>query len=167
MNALNGSCRSAWLTFSLRRMNTWGAISFAIAVSTLGACTASDTVVSVNINSTSEVGNPTLLAITITQAGEDPVVKEFKPPTQPIDGGMTIKTTFFERVMLPGSWESAPAVVKVEAKDGRGVYVSAETSVRIRAEGAVAAFVDLGEEPEPEPEPAADGGAGDEDSGSE
>ena len=115
----------------------------------LGGCTASDTVVSVNINSTDEVGNPSRLVITITQTGQSPVTREFAPPTRAIDGGMAIKQMFFERVSLPASWESGPAEVKVDAKNGDRVYVSAETDISVRAEGAVAAFVDLGKEPEP------------------
>jgi hypothetical protein len=130
-------------------MNSWSAISFAIAMSMLCGCTASDTVVSVNINSSDQVGNPNSLVITITQPGQLPVTRELAPPTRAIDGGMAIKQMFFERVMLPESWESGPALVKVDAKDGRGVYLSAETDVQVRAEGAVAAFVDLGEDPEP------------------
>jgi hypothetical protein len=124
-------------------------MSFAIAMSMLCGCTASDTVVSVNINSTDEVGNPSSLVITITQPGQSPVTRELAPPTRAIDGGMAIKQMFFERMLLPGSWESGPALVKVDAKDARGVYLSAQREVQVRAEGAVAAFVDLGEEPEP------------------
>jgi hypothetical protein len=160
----NTTCSRAPAELSIRRMNSWGSISFAVAVSVLGACTASDTVVAVNVNSASVVGNPSLVAITITQPGQSPVVKEFAPPTQPIDGGMVIKSAFFERVLLPGSWESGPAVVKVDAKDGRGVYLSAESPIQVRAEGAVAAFIDLGEEPEPMPMPmdaGTDAAAGD------
>jgi hypothetical protein len=137
-------------------MNFWSALHFAFAVSLLCSCAADDTIVAVNVNATDQVGNPSAIVITITQAGQTPVNRELAPPTRPIDGGTAIRQMFFERVTLPESWESGPAKVRVEARNGASVSVtSEEVEIEIRDEGAVAAYVDLGEEPEPMPEPDA------------
>jgi hypothetical protein len=133
------------------------------AVSGFSACAKDETIVAVNVTSTDEVGNPSALAITITQPGEAPIAREIKPPTRTQDSGVSIQPMFFERVELPDSWKRAKSEVKVEAKDSRGVYLTAATEITVRPGGAVAAFVDLGKKPEMmEPEddagPAADGG---------
>jgi hypothetical protein len=153
-------------------MNSSRVARVAFAVSTVIAsqasligCAEDETIVAVTVASSDEVGNPNSLVITISQAGESPVVKEIMPPTQMQDGGMTIQPKFFERVGLPDGWKRAKGEVKVEAKDGRGVYLSAQTEITVRPGGAVAAFVDLGKKPEtmePDEEDAgaADGGSG-------
>jgi hypothetical protein len=142
------------------------------AVASSSACQEGESVVAVNINSTDEVGNPSALVVTITQAGQAPVEREIKPPTRTQDSGVSIKPMFFERVQLPDSWEHAKAEVKVDAKDARGVYLSAMTEITVRPGGAVAAFVDLGKKPEMKMDAGVAGmggagtaGSGDEDAG--
>jgi hypothetical protein len=120
----------------------------AASLASLIGCADDQTLVSVNVSSTDEVGNPSSIVITIAQQGEPPVVKEVMPPTQTQDGGVTIQPKFFERIVLPDSWERGPGEVKVEAKDARGVYLTAKTEITVRPGGAVAAFVDLGKKPE-------------------
>jgi hypothetical protein len=134
------------------------------AVATLSACAEDETIVAVNVSSTDEVGNPNELVITISQSEQTPVVREIDPPTRTQDSGVSIQPTFYERVALPDSWKRAKSEVKVEARDSRGVYLSAATEITVRPGGAVAAFVDLGKKPEmTEPEDdagtAADGGS--------
>jgi hypothetical protein len=135
------------------------------AVLSLSACAEDETIVAVNVNSTDEVGNPSALVITISQPGQTPVVREIEPPTRTQDSGVSIQPMLFERVGLPDSWKRAKSDVKVEAKDARGVYLSAETEVTVRPGGAVAAFVDLGKKPdmmepaEDDAGTAADGGS--------
>lgn len=130
----------------------------ALLISSSG-CADDETVVSVNVNSTDDVGNPSSLIITISQDGQSPVVKEIMPPTRMVDAGALIEKTFFERISLPDSWEKEESKVKVEAKNASGVYLTAETKCTVRPGGAVAAFVDLGKEPETM-EPAGDDDAG-------
>lgn len=122
------------------------AVVFGVVCSS--ACAEDETVVAVNINSTDEVGNPSALVITISQSGQAAVMKEIEPPTRTQDSGVSIKPEFFERVSLPDDWERAKSEVKVEAKDGRGVYLSAKTEVTVRPGGAVAAYVELGKKPD-------------------
>jgi hypothetical protein len=123
-------------------------VVFLVSVGCLSSCADDETVVAVNVNSADEVGNPSSLVITLSQQGQSPVVKEIEPPTRTQDSGVSILPMFYERVVLPDSWEREKTEVKVEAENSSGVYLSAETEVTVRPGGAVAAFVDLGKKPE-------------------
>jgi hypothetical protein len=112
------------------------------------ACGDDETIVSVNVNSTDDVGNPSAIIITISQDGQSPVTKEIMPPTRMVDAGTLIEKSFFERITLPDSWEHEESTVKVEAKNSSGVYLTAETKTTVRPGGATTAFVDLGKKPE-------------------
>ena len=124
------------------------------------ACSEDDTIVSVNVSSEDSVGNPMALTISISQSGQQPVVKEIKPPTKTTDAGTTIQPMFYERIQLPDSWSDARATVQVDAKDASGkVYVSAKTTCPVVPHGAAAAYVDLGKK-EMMPDAGAAGSAG-------
>jgi hypothetical protein len=146
-------------------MNSWSSLRVAclvlgvIAIANSSACSDDETIVSVNVNSADEVGNPSSLVITISQAGQTSITKDIMPPTRTQDSGVSIQPMFFERVQLPDAWDRAMAEVRVDARDGRGVYLSAMTAVQIRPGGAVAAFVNLGKKPEMMPPAEDDAGA--------
>jgi hypothetical protein len=120
------------------------------AVSGLAACSGGDTIVSLNVSATDAVPVVSELRVTITQGSREHVAR-ITPPTETPTGDMppppSIKNTFFERIKLPDGWENANAVVDVVASDEDGdAFVPAlgdETTVKIRPEGVVAAYVQL------------------------
>jgi hypothetical protein len=119
------------------------------ATSALPACSTSDTIVALNVTATDAVGEVEHLSVTITQEGQDRFTEEFDPPSEVTDdGGMNIENSFYERIELPDGWDEGSATVAVTAVDRDGAQVAAdETIVEIQPQGAVAAYVLLGEEP--------------------
>jgi hypothetical protein len=115
----------------------------------LMACSESDTVIALTVNSADPVGQVNALRVTVTQAGEAPYVTEIVPPSETTDAGTRIKPSFFERVILPVGWASGTAVIEVSAQNVDAVAFNATTMTMVRAEGAVAAAVMLGENPPP------------------
>lgn len=122
-------------------------LSALVIAAALCACGEDETIVSVNVNSSDEVGNPSSLVITISQPGQTAVVQEIMPPTRAMDSGTTIQPMFFERVSLPEAWAEEKSEVKVEAKKAGGVYLTASKEFTVRPGGAVAVFIDLGKKP--------------------
>jgi hypothetical protein len=134
------------------------------AVSGLAACSGGDTIVSLNVSATDAVPVVSELRVTITQGSREHVAR-ITPPTETPTGDMapppSIKNTFFERIKLPDGWENADAVVDVVASDEDGSAfvppLGDETTVKIRPEGVVAAYVQLDI---PAPGTGGSGGAG-------
>jgi hypothetical protein len=123
-------------------------VALLAATSALPACTTSDTIVALNVTATDAVGEVEHLSVTITQDGQDSFTEDITPPSEVTDGGMNIKNSFYERIELPSGWDERNATVAVTALDRDGAEVAAdETVVEIQPEGAVAAYVLLGEEP--------------------
>lgn len=151
----------------MRRMKFFrGVVVAALAgVASLPACSSEDTIVALTVNSTDEVGTVEALKITITQAGQSPVVKTIDPPARRVDaaagaGGATIEviqSSFYDRVTLPESWEEEDATIQVDVTNAAGKSFTASTTVRIVEEGAVAARVQLGSPP---PTGGGEGGSG-------
>lgn len=126
----------------------------------LTGCSTSDTVVALNFNLPAPIAGLSTLEVSITQAGQPGVTKSIVPPTVPTDGGAPkVKSAFFERISVPGSWTDAPAQIHVEAKNSQGTTLeSADTTTSIRDDGAIAASVTIGAPPAP-PKPAAESDA--------
>jgi len=124
-------------------------VALLAATSALPACSTSDTIVALNVTATDAVGEVEHLSVTITQEGQDSFTEQFSPPSEVTDdGGMNIKNAFYERIELPSGWDERNATVAVTALDRDGTEVAAdETVVEIQPQGAVAAYVLLGEEP--------------------
>ena len=120
------------------------------AVSGLAACSGGDTIVSLNVSATDAVPVVDEIRVTITQGSREHVAS-FAPPIDRPTGDdappPSIKNTFFERIKLPDGWDNANASVEVEASDENGApfdpVLGDETTVKIRPEGVVAAFVTL------------------------
>ncbi|HKP55323.1 MAG TPA: hypothetical protein VJV78_01305 [Polyangiales bacterium] len=109
------------------------------------ACAEDETIVSVNVSSGDAVGNPKTLTISISQPGQQAVVKDIEPPTKATDAGPVIQPMFYERITLPDSWSDERATVQVDAKDASGkVYLTGKAMCPVVPQGAAAAFVDLG-----------------------
>jgi hypothetical protein len=134
------------------------------AVSGLAACSGGDTIVSLNVSATDAVPVVGELSVTITQGSREHVAR-FAPPTETPTGDdpppPSIKNNFFERIKLPDGWEDAEATIDVVASDEDGdpfnPALGAETKVKIRPEGVVAAYVSLDI---PAPGTGGSGGAG-------
>lgn len=137
------------------------------AVSGLAACSGGDTIVSLNVSATDAVPVVDELRVTITQGSREHVAR-FAPPIEKPTGDdappPSIKNSFFERITLPGDWEKAEATLEVVASDEDGdAFVPAlgdETTITIRPEGVVAAYVTLDIPPPSEGGAGGDDGAG-------
>lgn len=115
-----------------------------IASAAIG-CAADDTILALTIDSGDDVGAVARLQVTVSQGDGRELVADLAAQTEMTDAGRVIVRSYFERITLPGDWEHAPARIEVEAQDGDGsALFTAETTVRIRPEGAVAASVMLG-----------------------
>jgi hypothetical protein len=133
-------------------------------VAGLAACSSGDTIVSLNVSATDAVPVVDELRVTITQGSREHVTS-FAPPIETPTGEdpppPSIKNNFFHRITLPESFEDADATVEVEASDENGdafvPVLGDETTVRIRPEGVVAAYVQLDIPP---PATGGSGGAG-------
>lgn len=129
-----------------------------MALSFVACSESADTVIALTVNSADEVGQVNSLRIAISQAGEATDVTDIVPPTETTDAGTRIKPAFFERVILPEGWASGTAVIEVSAQNVDGMPFAATTMAMVRAEGAVAAAVMLGENA---PTPTMDAGTDD------
>lgn len=137
-----------------------GCAALLLLALSLLACGESDTVIALTVNSADQVGQVNSLRIAISQAGEATYVTDIVPPTQTTDAGTRIKPSFFERVILPADWASGTATIEVTAQNVDGMPFGAMTMAMVRAEGAVAASVMLGENAPP-PTPNLDAGVDD------
>jgi hypothetical protein len=136
-----------------------------LAVTCLCACSSDDTIVSLNVTASDRVPVVARMQVTVKQ-GSRTFEYDFAPPTEePEDGTPSVKNGFFERITLPGDWSESVAEISVEAfQKGGGAFEPAltdETTVTLRPEGAVAAYVklDMPEEP-PMGGAGGEGGAG-------
>jgi len=136
-----------------------------VSVCALLACSGEDAIVALNVTASDNVPVVQQLHVTITQ-GSRRVVHDFEPTTEAGkgDAGPSIQNSFFERIMLPDSFEDGGGVVHVEALQAGALPftppLTSETTVDIDDDGAVAAYVTLAFPPAlTEPEPG-DGGAG-------
>lgn len=114
------------------------------AVSGLAACSSGDTIVSLNVSATDAVPVVDELRVTITQGSREHVARFAPPQDKPTGENApppSIKNTFFERIKLPDDWEEADATVEVEGTDENGAPLADETTVKIRPEGVVVAYV--------------------------
>lgn len=118
------------------------------AASLLGAC-ANDTILSLNVSATEDVGAIREIAVQVEQPGRAPLSSTFVPPSQTLeDGGIVIASEFFERIELPERFDDGAAAVSIEARSaGAAPALTASTPVDLRSGGAVAAFVSLTREP--------------------
>ena len=134
------------------------------AVWALSACSSGDTIVALNVTATDAVPVVEQLHVTITQ-GSRRHVRDFAPPIETPTGDdappPSIKNSFFERITLPDGWTEAPALIRVEAQQADGSPLepplSDETTVTLRPDGVVAAYIDLDI---PAEMPSGEGGAG-------
>lgn len=139
------------------------AVSLA-SVCALLACADQAAVVALNVTAAADVPVVAQLHVTITQ-GSRQFVYDFAPPIEAGEGdaGPSIQHSFFERITLPKDFDDQAARVLVEALQAGAVPfsppLSSETSVRIAADGAVAAYVTLAFPPLPPPAPSGDAGA--------
>jgi hypothetical protein len=118
-----------------------------------GACSSSDTILALTVNSGADIGAVGKLHVVVTPATGSAFTFDFAPPL--IDG--SIKASFFERIKLPSGFEGR-ATVTVEAQDAaQTTTAAARTEITIVKDGAVAASVML--MPGPLPPPPTDGGA--------
>jgi hypothetical protein len=134
------SIRDGARGFSTRRRAA--ALSAGLLAAALGSCSKDDTLVAVNVALARELDGLATFAVTITEPDQPPFDYTITPPRQPSDGGTKVKSAFFERIVLPDSWSSAPATIHVEAKSDDGTTLAAaDTTASIRHEGAVVAYV--------------------------
>jgi len=144
------------------------AVSLA-AVCALLACADQAAIVALNVTADADVPVVAELHVAIMQ-GSHKFVYDFTPPIQAGDGdaGPTIAHSFFERITLPLDFDDQDARIFVEALQAGAVPftppLTSETTVRIEADGAVAAYVTLSFPPPP-PDPNGDAGAGGEGGG--
>jgi len=145
------------------------AVSLA-SVCALVACADEAAIVALNVTADADVPVVAELHVTITQ-GSRKFVYDFTPPIQAGEGDAapSIQHSFFERITLPGNFDARDARVFVEALQAGAVPfappVSSETTVRIEADGAVAAYVTLAFPLPPPPDLVGDAGAGGESGG--
>jgi hypothetical protein len=116
-----------------------------------GACSSTDTIVSVNVASDDTVGAVTGMHVTITQ-GSQTLTSDLVPPVMKTDAGDVIKKMFFQRIVLPDAFLTGPATVMVEA-DRAGGPLKVSKDFAIDYEAVVAVFIDLGV-----PKPTVDAG---------
>lgn len=128
----------------------------------LFACSSGDTIVSLNVNSSSDVGLVTRLHVKFAQ-GNASYEEDLVPPTKDVQvegaaGGVNktvIVSSFYRRITLPAAFKDGEATVDVEAyNDAQLIVDPAPISIELEEKESVAAFVDL------KPTPTAVGGAG-------
>jgi hypothetical protein len=147
-----------------RRLTGWKVMSLALVFSALWSmgCGEDDSIVSLNVSLKDTARAATSLELTISQIGHSDAATSIKVPTTPVDGGAIAKTDFYERITLPGDYTDGDAKLHVVAKQGASSLASADTTIVVRAEGAVAGFVTLGEA---KPAKPVDAGVEDKDAG--
>jgi len=118
------------------RLRLSNLIGFIVAA---GACSSSDTILALTINSGADIGTVETLHVVVTPASG--AAFTFDLPAPLVDG--SIKSSFFERIKLPSSLEG-PATVTVEAQNAaHTTTASGQTQTTIVKDGAVAASVML------------------------
>jgi hypothetical protein len=128
------------------------------------ACADQAAIVALNVAAEADVPVVDQLHVTITQ-GSHKFVYDFEPPIGPGEGdaGPSIQRSFFERITLPRDFDGRDARVLVEALQAGAVPftppLTSETTVRIEADGAVAAYVTLAFPPLAPLDPSGDAGA--------
>ncbi len=136
------------------------------AVWALSACSSGDTIVALNVSATDSVPVVDKLQVTFVQGSRRHVLS-FAPPTEDPNGNAdppaSIKNSFFERLILPDGWAEEEVSIQVQAQDSDGdaldPALSDDTTVTLRPNGVVAAYVSLDIPAEPPP-PSGEGGAG-------
>jgi hypothetical protein len=117
-----------------------------------GACSSSDTILALTINSSADIGAVETLHVVVTPASGTAFTRDFKPTLS--DG--SLKSSFLERIKLPSGLQG-PATVTVEARDAALTTKAAgRTQTTIVEDGAVAASITL--MPGALPPPPGDGG---------
>ncbi|MFZ5891747.1 MAG: hypothetical protein ACOY0T_11890 [Myxococcota bacterium] len=149
---------------SSRVAATW----FCSAALALLACSSSDTIIALNVQSASDVGFVSRLHVTVTQGSKAPFEKDFSmlptrqimnaagaPPTE------VIADKFYERFTLPGSFSDGKATLDVTAydKDGAEYLHPAPVEFEVHEKEATAVFVNL-KLPEMPPPMMGEGGMG-------
>jgi hypothetical protein len=120
-------------------------IGSCVAVCTIAACSSSDTLLALNVNSTKgEIGSVSAIDVTVTQQGNSPFKTSFAPDLVATgDGGQMLPDKFYRRIALPDSFDKAPADINVSATNSRGLAFSGTAKVTIQPEEAVVATVTL------------------------
>jgi hypothetical protein len=129
------------------------ALSAGLLAAALGSCSSDDTLVAVNVAIQRELDALATFSVTITEPDQTPLVRTITPPREPSDGGTKLKTAFFERIVLPDSWNSAPATIHVEAQRADGsTLATADATADIHHQGAVVAYVTFPADAAPMPD---------------
>ena len=117
----------------------------------LFACSSGDTIVSLNVNSSSDVEMVTRLHVKFAQ-GNASYEEDLVPPTKDVQvqgaaGGVNktvIVSSFYPRITLPAAFKDGEATVDLEAYDDAQLIVDpAPVSIELEEKETVAAFVDL------------------------
>lgn len=128
----------------------------------LFACSSGDTIVSLNVTSSNDVGLVTRLHVKVVQGSASQEV-DLEPPTRDVQdqgaaGGVNkkvIASSFYRRITLPGAFKDGEATLDVEAYNGAQLVVDPQPiAIELEEKETVAAFVDL------KPAPTAAGGSG-------
>jgi len=143
------------------------AVCAGTALITLLACSEDDTIVALNVTSSTDVGEVSRLNVKLTQGETEFVYDIEDPPHDDADGmagdAIRIKDRFYERITLPDSFKTGSTRIDVEAYDAGGslTLTAAPVFVKVREQETVAATVafDRPDAPEPPPPPP-EGGAG-------
>jgi hypothetical protein len=132
-------------------------VAFALLSSLFLGCSDADTVLALTVTSKEDVGEVTMLHVTVNQQGQAPFVHDFAPPRITVEAGseeagytltMPISPSFFERMTLPSSWPDGAATVTVTTEGG-GPAITGTTQAPIEAHETVAATVKLTRMPPP------------------
>jgi hypothetical protein len=128
----------------------------------LFACSSGDTIVSLNVNSSSDVELVTRLHVKFVQGNASHEV-DLVPPTREVqvegaaDGvnKTVIASSFYRRITLPAAFKDGEATLDVEAyNDAQLILDPAPISIELEEKETVAAFVEL------KPATSAGGGTG-------
>lgn len=106
-------------------------------------CSEDDTVLALNVTLEDTARPASTLTVTLSQGGQTKQTAELQIPTEPTDGGMISKKSFYDRITLSGLGDGQ-AMVTVEAKQGGSSLDTASTMVEVEQNGAVAGYVTLG-----------------------
>ena len=120
-------------------------LALALTALWIVSCGDDETTLALNVTLKDTARAATSLEVTISQTGHTGVAGNITVPTMPADGGPVSKTGFYERISLPGDYADGEAKVRVVAKKGTTTLATAETTISVEAEGAVAGYVTLGE----------------------
>ena len=126
------------------------------------ACGDGDTVVAVNLSFQPTGQMTQSVAVSISQPGQSPVETTLTIPMKTTDAGTVIDVKdnrFVQRVTLPASYADGETTVSAVAKDAAGAtVVTGTTKVDLHAGEAIAAYIQVGEDPSKKPADKADAG---------